>query len=94
MSDVAIITIPVEEWKETKAMIVGLCSQVQRLTDKDQKELMTVPEARDQYSICKTTMERYINDGHIEVVRLSNKERSKRYVKRSQIEEKIASGAL
>lgn len=94
MSDVAIITIPVEEWKETKAMIAGLCSQVKRLTDKDQKELLTIPEAREQFSISKTTMERYINDGIIEIVRLSDKERTKRYIKRSEIEAKLSGGVL
>lgn len=94
MSELAVITITNDEWKETKAMIKGLCDQVKRLTNKDQKELLTIPEARKEFSITKTTMERHINDGVFEVVRLSDKERSKRYIKRAEIESKLSNGAI
>ena len=94
MTQVAVITVPVEEWQETKAMLRGIRDQVARLTAKDQKELLTIPEAREILSISKTTMERYINDGILEVTRLSDKSYSKRYIKRSEIDSKLASGAI
>lgn len=94
MTEVAVITVPVEEWQETKAILRGISDQVAKLTAKDQKELLTIPEARELLSISKTTMERYINDSVLEVTRLNGKSGSKRYIKRSEIEAKIASGAI
>lgn len=94
MSDVAVITIPAQEWTDALAIIKDTRDQVAKLTAKERKELLTIPEARELLSVSKTTMERYINEGVLEAVRLNDKERSKRYIKRSEIEAKIASGAI
>jgi len=94
MSEVAVITVPAQEWSEAMAMIKDTRDQVAKLTAKDQKEYLTIPEVRDLLSLSKTTTERYINDGVIPIARLNNKERSKRYVKRSDLDTLIASGKL
>ena len=94
MSEVAVITVPAKEWNEAMAMIKETRDQVARLIAKEQKEYLTIPEVRELLSLSKTTTERYINDGIIPISRLSNKDRSKRYVKRSDLETLIANGNL
>ena len=89
MNNIAVITIPVSEWEEQKAMIKGLCENVKKLIKKEEKELLTIPEARDLLSVGKTTMERYINEGVFEIVKMTEKDRAKRYIRRSEIEDKM-----
>lgn len=94
MSDVAVITVPANEWQEAMAIIKETRDQITKLTAKDQKEYLTIPEVRELLSLSKTTAERYINDGVIPICRLNSKERSKRYVKRSDLDRLIANGQL
>lgn len=94
MTEVAVITIPIEEWKETKSMIVELLNEARKLTSKNESELLTIPEVRERLSVSASTMERYINSGAIEVVRPSGKDGGKRYVKRSELERKISDGTI
>ena len=94
MSDIAVITIPIEEWKATTAMLKGLCTKVDKLTKQTEKELLTIPEVRELLSLSKTTMERYINDGIFEIVRPTMNPSGKRYIKRSEIENKLNNGEI
>jgi excisionase family DNA binding protein len=93
-TQVAVITIPVQEWNEQKAMIKSLCEKVGKLTDKEEKELLTPKEVCEMLKIGRTTYQRYVIDGTLEPVKVSKKKYSKVYVRRSDIEDMIKEGNM
>lgn len=94
MENVAVITVPQNEWDEMRATIQTIYTSVKNITATEQKELLTPQEVREILKIGKSTFERYVNSGIIEVVKFGTKERSRRYVKRSELEAKIERGAI
>jgi len=89
---IAIITIPAQEWNETKGMIKSLCEDVGKLTAKEEKELLTPKEVCEMLKIGRTTYQRYILNGTLEPVKVNRTKYSKVYVKRSEIETLIREG--
>jgi len=92
MDNIAVITVPVQEWNETKDRIKSLCEAVSKLTDKEEKELLTPKEVCELLKIGRTTYQRYINNGTLEPVKVNRTKYSKVYVKRSDIETLIKQG--
>ena len=90
-SQVAVITVPLQEWNETKGMLKSLCDKVSRLTDKEEKELLTPKEVCEMLKIGRTTFQRYVANGELEPIKVSRKKYSKIYVRRSDIENMINS---
>lgn len=86
--------LPTQEWKEVKAMIIDLRSEVRKLTEKSGNELLTIPQAREFLNISISTLERYITEGLIDTVRPSGKPKGRRCVRRSELERKISEGAI
>ena len=50
-AQVAVITVPLQEWNETKGMIKNLCEKVSKITDKEEKELLTPKEVCEMLKI-------------------------------------------
>jgi hypothetical protein len=94
MSEIAVITIPVQEWTETRAIIKDLAEKVSKLADKDQKDLLTPKEVCEFLKIGRATFDRYKNNAVFEVVRVNTKKYSKIYVKRSELEKLIKEGVI
>lgn len=93
-STIAVLTVPLNEWNELKAMVKDTSNQVRELTGRDQKELLTPKEVCSILKIARTTFERYMNDGVLEVVKVNKQKYSKIYVKRSHLEELIKTGVI
>jgi excisionase family DNA binding protein len=93
-TQVAVITIPAQEWNEQKAMLKSLCEKVGKLTDKEEKELLTPKEVCEMLKIGRTTYQRYIASGTLEPVKVNRKKYSKVYVRRSDIESLIKEGKV
>jgi len=91
---IAILTVPLNEWNEQKALLKDISDQVRALTGKEQKELLTPREVCEMLKIGRTTFERYMNNGVFEVVRVNKQKYSKSYVKRSHLEDLIKSGSV
>ena len=91
---IAVLTVPLNEWNEQKALLKEIGEQVRALTSKEHKELMTASEVCDMLKISRSTYERYVNDGVLEVTQVNKKKYSKKYVKRSHLEELIRNGKL
>ncbi|GHS90801.1 hypothetical protein FACS1894203_0310 [Bacteroidia bacterium] len=94
VTQVAVITVPLQEWNEAKGMIKTLCEKVSKLTDKEEKELMTPKEVCEMLKIGRTTYQRYVNNGIFDLVRVSRSKYAKVYVKRSDIEQLISEGKV
>lgn len=91
-TEIAVITVPMQEWNETKGMIKNLCESVAKLTEKEEKELLTPKEVCEMLKIGRTTYQRYIANGTLEPVKVNRKKYSKVYVRRSDIEALIKEG--
>lgn len=88
-TQIAVITIPIEEWNETKGMIKNLCNEVEKISMKKEKELLTPKEVCEILKIGRTTFQRYIANGILEPIKVNNNKYSKMYVKRSDIKKII-----
>jgi DNA invertase Pin-like site-specific DNA recombinase len=93
-SQIAIVSVPLTEWNEHKALLQDISNQVRTLTSRDQKELMTPKEVCEMLKIGRTTFERYMNDSVFEVIQVNKKKYSKKYVKRSHLEDLIRDGKV
>ena len=84
--EVAVITVPLQEWNDAKEMLKTLCSKVAQLTDQEEKELLTPKDVCEKLKIGRTTFQRYVADGTLAVVSVNKKKGTKKYVQRSEIE--------
>lgn len=91
---ISVLTIQTSEWKEVKTMLSQLCQQVQDLTSKDQKELLTATEVCKALKCSRSTYERLMNEGVLPVVKVNKAKGSKNYVRRSDLEEIIKNGKV
>lgn len=91
---IAVITVTLDEWNEQKALLKDISEKVNGLTAQEQKELLTPKEVCKLIKIGFATFNRYVNEGLIEVVKLSQKKGANRYVKRSHLEQLIKEGMV
>lgn len=91
---IAVLTVPLNEWNEQKALLREMADQVRALTNKEHKELLTPKEVCAMLKISRSTYERYLNDGIIEATKVNKAKYSKNYVKRSDIENLIRNGRV
>jgi len=91
---IAVVTIPINEWHEQSALLRKMAEQMQVLTRKEQKELLTVGEVCAMLKIGRTTFERYMANGVIEVVKFNRKKYTKNYVRREHLESLINEGVV
>lgn len=93
MSELSVITVPTAEWHELTTAVSNIAQSVLKLTESGQKELLTITEVCEYLKIGKTSINRKIDRGLLTVVRL-NGEKGKRYIKRSEIDQKINDGLI
>ena len=85
-SNIAVITIPLSEWNETRNKINDLAHAVRSLTNKKDDELLTPKEVCEILKIGRTTFQRYIANETLTAVRINKEKYSKVYVRRAEIE--------
>ena len=93
-SQIAVVTVPLNEWNETLRLIKDISQQVKELTNREQKELLTPKEVCEVLKISRSTFERYMNDGIFEVVQVSKKKYSKKLIRYSHLEDLIKKGVV
>lgn len=91
---VAVITVPAQEWNETKALLKTISEKLARITDQEEKELLTPKEVCERLKIGRSTFQRYIANGELEPIKVSRKKYSKIYVRRAEIEQKLNEGKI
>lgn len=91
---IAVLTVPLNEWNEQKALLREIGEQVRALNSKELKELMTASEVCEMLKISRSTYERYVNEGVIEISKVNKKKYSKNYVRRSHLEDLIRNGKV
>lgn len=93
-TQIAVVSVPLDEWNAHKALLREIGDQVRTLTTKGQKELLTPKEVCEMLKIGRTTFERYMNEGVFDVVKINKRKYSKNYVKRSELEKLISEGKV
>lgn len=94
MSEVAVITIPASEWNETRSLLIDLNNKVNNLVSSSQKEMLTPKDVCQMLKIGRVTYERYVREGIITPVKISQKKYSKVLIKRGDIDNLIANGII
>jgi len=94
LPQIAVFTVPLNEWNEQRAMIHDICQKITALTNREQKELLTPKEVCIMLKIGRTTFERYMNEGVFEVVKVNKAKYSKNYVRREHLETLIKNGVV
>ncbi|MDD4992159.1 MAG: hypothetical protein PHR83_08010 [Paludibacter sp.] len=84
MDTINVITVPAQEWNETKEMIHGINTMLTSLTNKPNKELLSPKEVCSLLKIGRSTFERLKNSGQMKVVRTQGAR--KIYVERIEAE--------
>jgi predicted glycosyltransferase len=91
---IAVVTISLDEWNQLKATVTRMAEGVQKLTGKEEKELLTPKEVCEILKIGRTTYERYKANGIFEVTRVNRRKYSKNYVSRAHLEKLISEGVV
>ena len=84
MDTINVISVPSQEWNETKAMIHSISEMLNALTSKPNKELLSPKEVCNMLKIGRSTFERLKNSGQMKVVRTQGTR--KIYVERIEAE--------
>lgn len=92
--EVALISIPLNEWNEQKSTLQEVKNLLKEMVNQEQKELLTPKEVCERLKISRSTFERYVINGVLEVVKIDKKKYSKNYVRRSYLEEQIKNGVI
>ncbi|MGV0977833.1 MULTISPECIES: helix-turn-helix domain-containing protein [unclassified Empedobacter] len=92
-NQIAVLTIPAEEWNNLKQQIELLTNKISKIVDKEEKELVTIPEAMKILKVGRATIERYLENGVFESVQLAGKG-SKKYISRKQINHALENGMV
>jgi len=92
MDNIAIISVSVQEWNETKDMIKSISERLNEITKPSIKELLTPNEVCEILKCGRSTFERLKGNGAFPVQRANGS--NKVYVKRSDLEKAITSGEV
>lgn len=79
------ISIPKQEWDKVMNTLDVLHEKVSRLVSIDSKEFLTKKEVMNILKIGRTTLDRYIEEGLLQEVKLGKGTRG--YIKQSEIDE-------
>lgn len=79
------ITVPKQEWDKVMNTLEVLHDKISRLVTNDSKEFLTKKEVMNLLKIGRTTLDRYIEEGLLEEVKLGKGTRG--YIKQSQIDD-------
>ncbi|KAA6335035.1 hypothetical protein EZS27_016698 [termite gut metagenome] len=93
-SGIAVITIPLQEWNDTKNMLKNINEKMSKLAGQEEKELLTPNEVCKMLKISRSTFQRHVIHGILEPVKVNQKKYSKIYVRRSEIENLMNEGKV
>lgn len=82
----------INEIRELRLVVEDIHTMVVELKLKNDSELMTITAVMERLRVSRSTIERYISSGILDVVRVGKG--SKRYINRSLLEQKINDGLI
>lgn len=92
MENLAIITVSVQEWSETKAMIKNISNRLDEMTKPEIKELLTPKEVCEILKCGRSTFQRLKGKGVFPIQRTPGT--NKLYVRRIDLENAISEGVV
>lgn len=92
-NNIAVITVPLDEWTELKSQIKTIAKGLLEIKNKGQKEFLTPKEAMEMLKCGRTTLQTYIDSGFFKITKMSSKKYSKVLIRRADIDYFIESRA-
>lgn len=90
---IAVLHIPVTEWNELKNTINTLQKQLSKVVDKEENELLTIPEVMKKLKVGRRTIYTYLEKGVFTAIRLSDKS-NKQYISLREINQALENGII
>jgi excisionase family DNA binding protein len=86
MSEVAIITIPLNDWQKLNEQIQDIAKSLLEIKTKDKSELLTPKECCELLKCSRNTFQSYIEKGILTAIKMKSEKYSKVLVKRSELD--------
>lgn len=93
MESIAVITVPLTEWEGLKNEMTSIAKSLLDIKNKGQKEFLSPKETMILLKCSRNTLQKHINNGFLNVIKLSSEKYSKVLIKRSDIDYFVASRA-
>ena len=90
---IAVLHIPVTEWNEVKQTLAKLTNQLSKVVDKEESELLTIPEAMKKLKVGRSTIIRYLETGVLKATRIGGKG-TKQYISLKEINHALENGII
>ena len=85
-TNIAVITVPLDEWTELKSQIKSIAKGLLEIKGKEKSEFLTPKEVCELLKCSRNTFQTYIDKGFLEPMRMNTKKYSKVLVKRSDVD--------
>ncbi|MGV0756784.1 helix-turn-helix domain-containing protein [Empedobacter brevis] len=90
---IAVLHIPVTEWNDLKQTLSSLQKQLSKVVDKEESELLTIPEAMKKLKVGRSTILRYLENGSLQATRIGGKG-TKQYISLKEINHALENGII
>ncbi|MGV0931571.1 helix-turn-helix domain-containing protein [Empedobacter brevis] len=90
---IAVLHIPVTEWNDLKQTLSSLQKQLSKVADKEESELLTIPEAMKKLKVGRSTILRYLENGLLQATRIGGKG-TKQYISLKEINHALENGII
>jgi excisionase family DNA binding protein len=84
--NIAIITVPLDEWTEVKSQLNSISKNLLELNGKNKSEFLTPKEVCELLKCSRNTFQSYIDKGFLEPIRMKTEKYSKLLVRRVDVE--------
>lgn len=84
--NIAVITVPLEEWEDIKKQLQFIANAVLEMKSKRGRELLTPKEAMEVLKCSRNTLQGYFDKDYLKPLKMDNKKYSKVLVRRSDID--------
>lgn len=85
-NNIAVITVPMNEWKDLKNQMQSVVISLLEIKSKDKSEFLTPKEVCELLKCSRNTFQSYIDKGFLEPVRMKSKKYSKVLVRRADVD--------
>ena len=85
-NNIAVISVPLEEWNEVKTTLANITKSLIELKGKNKSEFLTPKEVCELLKCSRNTFQSYIDKGMLEPIKMKSEKYSKILVKRVDVE--------
>lgn len=91
---IAVLHIPVSEWNDLKQTLSTLQTQLSKVVDKEESELLTITEVANKLKIGRRTVYTYLEKGILTATRIGGKGSKRQYIALKEINQALENGII